>query len=433
MPYYEDQLSTQEAKYPPKQSGILLTNWSTTYSALGGVARPLLRHLPGSSTSLSEVRPIAGVLAMTLSQIHKPGMIGLAARGPVILFLTSIIVNARALPSVGCEDAPVIQQWQREQEAIRALKRVGGQVRTRRILPSEQSLQDEAMQKYFERVVAVEFRSTYAKAKDSDLVVLRNFERLEVLTLSGTPALTTEALQYVPSPERLTGLHLRQGTFTDTNLVRLRDFPNLHALTLTGKEITDEGLSHIRFLPHLRRLDLMYTSVSDRVLDKLHKVAPGLVDLSVWGGTLTDSSLQDIGRFGKLELLNLCDSRFSEWCLTDISKATRLKQLTVGFPISDNQAPLLGRLQQLRCLWLLGGISDRGLGHVAKLPHLEGLVVRGRRMTDTGLHSLSQCATLKSMWLQGTGVTPAAVKRLSASRPDLKVTGVYEQNAPMIP
>ncbi|HEX7379663.1 MAG TPA: hypothetical protein VF278_21245 [Pirellulales bacterium] len=58
---------------------------------------------------------------------------------------------------------------------------------------------------------------------------------------------------------------------TDADLVHLRHFPGLQVLTLEGSQVTAAGLSQLRQLSQLELLDLGWIQPSDRTLAELRK------------------------------------------------------------------------------------------------------------------------------------------------------------------
>lgn len=84
------------------------------------------------------------------------------------------------------------------------------------------------------------------EATDADLAVVRSFDELVVLILTGT---------------RVTDNHVKK-------LTGLRD------LRLSGTSITDAGLDHLTELTDLRTLELNDTAVTDQAVNKLRVALP---------------------------------------------------------------------------------------------------------------------------------------------------------------
>lgn len=87
------------------------------------------------------------------------------------------------------------------------------------------------------------------RASDDDLIHLRSFKRLMVLTLDGT-------------------------RITDAGLAQLHELKNLRELDLTDTQVTDAGLVHLRELKHLRRLTIAGTRTSPEGVRALRRSLP---------------------------------------------------------------------------------------------------------------------------------------------------------------
>jgi hypothetical protein len=71
-------------------------------------------------------------------------------------------------------------------------------------------------------------------------------------------------------------------------------------------------------------------------------------------------------------------------------------------------------------------VSDAGLTHIAALPNLKELDLRGTNVTDEGLARLARLKNLNRVWLSGTRVTDAGVADLKWALPSVKEVRVPE-------
>lgn len=70
-------------------------------------------------------------------------------------------------------------------------------------------------------------------------------------------------------------------------------------------------------------------------------------------------------------------------------------------------------------------ITDDGLAVLADMPQLETLILSDSKVTYAGVECLSGLTKLKWIYLDGTGVTLEAVKRLKQHLPDTRIMYVF--------
>lgn len=155
--------------------------------------------------------------------------------------------------------------------------------------------------------------------------------------------------------------------------------------SLPGDAVDEEYLSQIAGFSRLKHLTLSspasLTEAGARHVSCLHC----LETLCLRHTDMTDESVRLLGELPRLEHLDLRGTR-----------------------ITDQALAHAGRMKTLRVLWVGGdsvnpSITDDGLLHLAKLPRLHALDLRGTAVTDQGLARLKG---LKLRWLnvQQTGV-----------------------------
>ncbi len=212
------------------------------------------------------------------------------------------------------------------------------------------AINDEALAVVRQHTGLVSLAIEDCAVSDAGLAHLETL-KLEDLTIFRCYGLSDEGLAHLAGFNRLTQLSLRDTPISSAGLARLGDKPRLRTLNLSETMIGDEALQQLPSFPQLARLELRQTQVSD-------------------------TGLKKIGRLGGIEYLNLDDNG-----LTDAGVAD------------------LGGLKKLRTLDLSrnGGITDRALDGLAKLPELASL-----RLTQTS-------------------VTAAGAERLQQARPGLRV------------
>jgi hypothetical protein len=133
---------------------------------------------------------------------------------------------------------------------------------------------------------------------------------------------------------------------------------SLVRLALAGVRGADAVLAGLDRLPHLARLELQRSDVTDEGLKHV-AACPGLVALDLWSTAVTDAGLARLETLGELETLRLdhCQG------ITDVGLAT------------------VARLTTLRALHLdqCRSITGKGLARLAALENLETLYLRASK------------------------------------------------------
>jgi hypothetical protein len=197
-----------------------------------------------------------------------------------------------------------------------------------------------------------------ARASDADLATL-DLPELKYLSCEGW--ISDAGIRHLNRFPRLRWLRLRTGTFAGPGLADLGQAPCLDSLCLWGDPgPTDQHISYIQGLTHLKRL-------------------------TIWGAQLTDASLRSIGR------------------LTDLEDLTFIK--VTGF--TEDGVAYLGNLKNLKRLdvgGLWSTVGDKGIGYLTSLPQLE--VIPEVQATSEGIPALASFPHLKTLSLRWMG--PAA-------------------------
>jgi Leucine-rich repeat (LRR) protein len=156
------------------------------------------------------------------------------------------------------------------------------------------------------------------------------------------------------------------------------------AVNLRGSWVSDVDLINLSSLPHLERLDLSHTRITDEGL-LLLKTAPAIRDLNLcYAEQITDQGMAAIKDWKQLKRLNLRGTRISDGTLKIVSHLTQLEALDIAnTPITDNGFDHLIELTRLREL-ALGRIrlSDIVLEMLRMLPTLTTLDLSGPRSAD---------------------------------------------------
>jgi Leucine-rich repeat (LRR) protein len=164
---------------------------------------------------------------------------------------------------------------------------------------------------------------------------------------------------------------------------------NVVAVNLRGSWVNDAEMIELARLPHLRRLDLSHTRISDEGLLNL-KEARGITDLNLYYSEwITDQGLTAIRNWKQLKRLNLRGTRISDGTLALVSKLPAIEALD----IANTQ------------------VTDNGLDHLITLTNLKELSLGRSRLSENALEVLRMLPTLTYLDLSGARPVPPDMAR----------------------
>ncbi len=290
------------------------------------------------------------------------------------------------------------------------------------------------LQRLFERCPKLRFLALSRRAVDlGALEAARSLAHLETVRITGTILndqdakqlsqlrnlrqivgilqIGNEGVAQLATLQHLESLHFSGGA-NDACMPFLAKLRNLQELSIMGTEVTDEGLTSLRGLSQLKRVQL---------------IGPGL----------TSRCLQEVASWHDLNKLSLSylDPRKDgkpEW--SEIaSLPTKLRSLDFLLcpEIGDEQFKVISALAHLESLSIrtegLKGITDAGVSHLAVAPRLKSLAIGPTSITDQGLSRLQGMESLENLDITCLA-TPAGLarfvqskrlKRLAIRSPDL--------------
>jgi len=216
---------------------------------------------------------------------------------------------------------------------------------------------------------------------------------------------------------------------TESQFVQLADLPLARTLKelIATFELTPKTLDGLKRFPKLGILRCYATKVGDAQLTRLSELASLQILTLHYLGRSGEVTAKGREAIVKLPLVGLAldsspvvDREFLR-LLPKMSKLTGVNFF--GCPLGDDSLPILALAPNLHSVGLgATGITDAGLGHLAKFPKLRGLIIiTNPGITDAGLDVLAKMPGVVDVDLHGTKVTAAGVKKLSAARLDMTI------------
>ncbi|MCC6585827.1 MAG: hypothetical protein IT168_03835 [Bryobacterales bacterium] len=258
----------------------------------------------------------------------------------------------------------------------------------------------------------------------------------------------------------ITAVRLANTWVNDAELIELARFPHLERLDLTHTRISDDGMLHLRPARQIRDLNLLYAEqVTDQGMNAI-KEWKQLRRLNVRGTRIADGTLAIAGRLTDLEFLDIANTASTDTGLDNLVGLTKLKYLGLGRtrlsdpalaalrllntlesldlsgpPQGRQAAPIAGSLPDnvTQCISELKQLRTLRLGHspiaapdlkilAAALPNTQKLGLEMcPKVDDAALKVLADWKSLRYLDVQATAVTEAGAKSFASARPDVKL------------
>ena len=261
----------------------------------------------------------------------------------------------------------------------------------------------------------VEALDAHGYMTDEAIARIASAPSLTRLVLGGSRQLTDEGLQHLRRMPQLQHLDLSEypgGVITDRGLEPLADLPDLRTFVMTWQRgITDAGVAHLARCERLERVNLMGTATGDGAIAALAGKRH-LTHLDT-GRQVTDAGLLRLVEFPQFTTPH--DRPFAASLLGFEDGGTRL---LIDGPITDRGlaalAPLEG-LDELSLFWHTAALTPSGLRVLRQLTGLRALVCRGELCTDVAMEHIAAMPRLRKLMAQGTVATDMGFIALSRS------------------
>jgi len=182
---------------------------------------------------------------------------------------------------------------------------------------------------------------------DAGLESLAEMTKLKALAADFLP-ISGDGLMHLKKCRNLEELYLAGTLVDDAGCERFTQFPKLKKLRLSGTQVTSAGLPSIGSASSLEDLDLSESSqLQDDGLTHL-KALSNLKRLNLWSVGVTDVGVAELAGLTQLEWLNLDNTKLTDAGLPSLSGMTKLKFLHLGSTtVSDDGLVNLHPLKSL--------------------------------------------------------------------------------------
>ncbi|HEX2476136.1 MAG TPA: hypothetical protein VHK01_15400 [Lacipirellulaceae bacterium] len=218
---------------------------------------------------------------------------------------------------------------------------------------------------------------------------------------------------------RLTSVTIENVAFQDKDLDIFADLPHLSRLRLPGTSITDAGLRRLASIKagNLTLLDLRQTKITDAGLAQVSKLKR-LESLFLAGTGITDTGLEHVAKLTDLEYLSLDDTQVTDAGIAQLRSLQMLDDLSLDrTTVTGACLAHLAAIKSLRVLDLRETqVQGEGLVRLAELPKLELLILKGTPISDADLPYLKQLSRVVSLWVAGTQLSAEAIRQLPNAR-----------------
>ena len=237
---------------------------------------------------------------------------------------------------------------------------------------------------------------------------------------------TVDPAKLAPHLKRLPTLRALwlPGRATDSYMTLVKDLPGLKDLTVCYGDVTDTGLANLEGAGGLLRLDLRgsreFTSAGLAHLSRLTKLSR----LCLAQTRVDDTGLENLKGLNALEFLDLSDTEVAGRGLGNLKELKALQSLDLSkTKVVDRTLEYVSRLRQLKQLRLSStGITDAGLVHLMGMRNLRGLVCAGTKVTKAGVKPLIERYPQIGVTI-GDGTNLSATSYIQAKGPDVEAAG----------
>jgi hypothetical protein len=279
-----------------------------------------------------------------------------------------------------------------------------------------------------------------------DIEFLASLQNVEELSFGGNLDGEYVAIEGDLSPlgklKRLESVFLCKRDMRDSDLVFLRELPNLRSLEFlagpnpfheNGSSVTDACAESIGQAKNLRWLEIYNgDKLSDRFIEGISQHLEELEHLHLGSDNLTDRSLQLLAKqCGNLKSIDLYSKQFTDQGVAFLASAKQLQKVWLECPLLTNESvSVLTELKDLRHLLITAPtVTNEVVEKVAKLPELQNLCLRNTPLSDEQFAMFANHPKLESIFANGRNLTTENVLQVIATMPRLEHMTLAEAKA----
>lgn len=279
-----------------------------------------------------------------------------------------------------------------------------------------------------------------------DIEFLASLQNVEELSFGGNLDGEYVAIEGDLSPlgklKRLESVFLCKRDMRDSDLVFLRELPNLRSLEFlagpnpfheNGSSVTDACAESIGQARNLRWLEIYNgDNLSDRFIEGISQHLEELEHLHLGSDNLTDRSLQLLAKqCGNLKSIDLYSKQFTDQGVAFLASAKQLQKVWLECPLLTNESvSVLTELRDLRHLLITAPtVTNEVVEKVAKLPELQILCLRNTPLSDEQFAMFANHPKLESIFANGRNLTTENVLQVIGTMPRLEHMTLAEAKA----
>lgn len=199
--------------------------------------------------------------------------------------------------------------------------------------------------------------------------------------------------------DRKWGLKVDSDAAKDLAFLKGIDPANFELLDLSRTDIDDKELAVIERFPHLSRLALARTKITDAGVKHLTKLKK-IVSLDLSMNDIGDEALTHLKEFeGSLRDLNFSDTKVTDGGLNALAGMKALRNLDLAYT----------------------EIGDAGMEPISKIKTLEFIYLQETKITDAATAHLKHLPKLQQIEVFDTGITKAGADVLREALHDVRV------------
>lgn len=284
------------------------------------------------------------------------------------------------------------------------------------ILPTFEHRYLYKLQEFKNLEILIASRSSF---DDKGLEAISKIPNLEVLVLSGNENITDEGLKSLSRLSKLRFLNLDKTNISNTGLSYLLQNKALATLTVVKcKRVGDPGMQFLKQLPALKRLNVGETSITDAGVEQI--IDSGKIEhLSVANCLITDRGLDSIMQCSSIKKLFLDNcKRISIAGIKKVSAMPNLKRLCLkGTKVNDDAVESLSKMKSLQRLDIRdSACTNKSVQNLSTTANLVMLALSGTKVNESGLACLKDFPKLQMIDLANLNLGDKGISHLSNTK-----------------